>query len=344
MSSFDPPLPNKDLVDLLMMHGIVCNTSDEQTLLERAIETVGYYRLEEYTWSFRKRVSADSPLRTAYFKQKTRFSLVWNYYLFDRRLRILLIDAIERFEVALRCAITQLLTDETGSNTPHADISLFPAMNAVDKKTGKTRHEKWLATIQSKYNDSGAYDPRVEHCKKAHGITDIRDLPIWIVMEMTTFGDLKKLYEGLAPALRTKLSLLFGVDEDFLTSSLILLHQVRNRCAHHKRVWNYLWLKKTRYERPLFMHRLGEPEWYYRYDCASASWVGSSATTIESFRRKDTAFIFILCGFWLKKIAQTSHWKERVEKVVQPSGCLLKVAEQAGFPIGWEKHPLWKNE
>lgn len=343
MSSVDPPLSNKDLTSMLIRHGVLCNTPDEHALLERAVETVGYYRLEEYTWPFRKIDASDNSRRTAYFKQKTRFSVVWNRYLFDRRLRLLLIDAIERFEVALRCGITQLLTAETGGNTPHADISLFPKMQAVDKKTGKTQHAKWLGAIQSKYSDTGTYDPRIEHCKAFHGITDVSCLPIWIVMEMTTFGDLKKLYEGLRPDLKARLSQSMGVEDDFLTSSLILLHQVRNRCAHHKRIWNYLWQKNRRFVKPLFMNKPVAPVWYCHYDAASGAWLGGTAPASWSFAPKDTAFVIVLCGFWLDRIAKSSHWKERVEKLVQPCGRLSNSAREAGFPDGWEKHPLWRR-
>ncbi len=326
---------------LLIKHGIVCRTSDEQLLLEKRVETIGYYRLEEYTWPFRRLDSQNKSKRTAYFKQKMSFAPIWNTYLFDRRLRFLLMDAIERFEIALRSAITQLLTAETGTNLPHMDTSLAPKMQTVDKRTGKTRHDKWLANIQAKYDDSGSYDPRIDHCKVVHRINKINDLPIWIVMELTTFGNIKTLYEGLRPDLKAKLASNLGVEEDFLTSSFILLHQVRNRCAHHKRIWNYLWMKKTKLHLTLFAHTPTDSEWHYQYDNATSEWKSATTPRQLSFNPRDTIFVFILCGYWLDKIAQTSHWKERVEQAVQPNGQLLRAAGEAGFCPGWNKHPLW---
>lgn len=162
-------------------------------------------------------------------------------------------------------------------------------------------------------------------------------------MEMTTFGDLKKLYEGLRPDLKARLSQNMGVEDDFLTSSLILLHQVRNRCAHHKRIWNYLWQKKGRFVKPLFMYKPASPVWYCHYDAASGAWLGGTAPASWSFAPIDTAFVIVLCGFWLDRIAKSSHWKERVEKLVQPCGRLSNSAREAGFPDGWEKHPLWRR-
>lgn len=338
MSSFDAPLSNKDLTALLIKHGIVCRSADELSLLEKRVATIGYYRLEEYTWSFRRLNPQDSSRRTAYFKQKIAFAPIWNVYLFDRRLRFLLMDAIERFEIALRNAIVQVLTTEAGNNTPHMDTSLAPAMLTVDKNK-KTRLEKWLANIQAKYDDLGMYDPRIEHCKTVHGINTIDKLPIWIVMELTTFGNLKTLYESLRSDLKDKLALTLGVEKEFLTSSFILLHQVRNRCAHHKRIWNYLWMKKSK--RLLFSHKPKDSRWYYQYDGETSEWSPVANVTRTSFNPKDTVFAFILCGYWLDKIAQTSHWKERVEQVVQPCGKLSKPAREAGFCQGWNSHPLW---
>ena len=141
MSAFDPPLSNKQLALLLKRHGVLCRSDAELDSLEKRIATIGYYRLEEYTWQFRKQDPQNKSKRTAYFKQKTKFALIWNTYLFDRRLRFLLMDAIERFEIALRSAMTQILTAETGTNTPHADTALFPSMLTINKKTGKFRQE-----------------------------------------------------------------------------------------------------------------------------------------------------------------------------------------------------------
>lgn len=323
----------------------MCRSDAELDSLEKRIATIGYYRLEEYTWQFRKQDPQNKSKRTAYFKQKTKFALIWNTYLFDRRLRFLLMDAIERFEIALRSAMTQILTAETGTNTPHADTALFPSMLTINKKTGKTRYKKWIESIQAKYDDSGSYDPRIEHCKTIHGVLDVTKLPIWIVMELTTLGNLKTLYENMRSDLKSRLAIQLGVDEDFLTSSLILLHQVRNRCAHHKRIWNYLWMKKTKRHRPLFSHVPIGSAWHLKYNESVAEWVSSTvASHHTSFDSKDTMFVFILCGYWLNQIDQTSHWKERVESVIQPNGRVTKNAREAGFQEGWEKHPLWNKQ
>jgi abortive infection bacteriophage resistance protein len=90
-----PALPFSDQADLLLKRGMV---ADRDELIER-LESVNYYRLSAYWHTFR-RVNSDD------LKPGTSFETVWKRYVFDRQLRLLVMDAIERVEIALR---TQLV-------------------------------------------------------------------------------------------------------------------------------------------------------------------------------------------------------------------------------------------
>lgn len=338
MSSYDPPLSDRELARLMMRHGIVCRNRHEELLLEQRIKAVGYYRLEEYTWPFRKFAPGDKSKRSPYFKQPMPFDPIWSTYLFDRRMRILLLDAIERFEIAIRNAITQILVMQSGSNTPHSDLSLLPGFASVVGPSGtETKHQKWLGALDKAFLRSD--DARILHCRMYHGTARAADLPLWILMELTSFGDVKTLYENMRYDLKEAIACSFGVSESFLTSSFKLLHQVRNRCAHHKRIWNYSWTKKRT---PLFSHSPADGKWYASFDIRTKSWESPCGENrVPSFNKNSTAFVTILCRFWLDKISQTSQWKTRVEHTVYSRTVLLKSAKEAGFFTAWEKHPLW---
>lgn len=67
----------------------------------RFLEAVSYFRLTPYMRTFQRKEDQDHPFRDgAGFKDLTRL------YEFDRRLRLLVIDAIERVEVAVRSRIS----------------------------------------------------------------------------------------------------------------------------------------------------------------------------------------------------------------------------------------------
>ena len=88
------PLTFEQQADLLISRGL---QADRAQLIS-SLKSVNYYRLTGYLYPFRM---ADDT-----FKPGTTLEMVWRRYSFDRRLRVLVMDAIERVEVAVR---TQLV-------------------------------------------------------------------------------------------------------------------------------------------------------------------------------------------------------------------------------------------
>lgn len=86
-----PPLTFEQQANLLSSRGM---TGDRAQIVDR-LAVVNYYRLSGYWHTFRQ-----LPEQT--FKPNTSFEKVWERYAFDRRLRFLVMDAVERVEVALR--------------------------------------------------------------------------------------------------------------------------------------------------------------------------------------------------------------------------------------------------
>lgn len=76
-------------------------------VLKQTLQKVNYYRLSGYWFPFR-----DYPYET--FKTGTNFETIWRRYTFDRHLRLLVLDGIERIEVAIRSEITYELAHRYG--------------------------------------------------------------------------------------------------------------------------------------------------------------------------------------------------------------------------------------
>jgi abortive infection bacteriophage resistance protein len=81
----------EEQADLLLARGLI---GDRTELIDR-LKAVSYYRLSGYLYPFRN-------LPTDKFVPGTDLATVWRRYNFDRRLRLVLLDAIERVEVAVR--------------------------------------------------------------------------------------------------------------------------------------------------------------------------------------------------------------------------------------------------
>ena len=84
-----------DLLAHLQTRGL---TVHDQEAALHSLETVGYYRLLIYM-----RALQTMPGKT--FVAGTTFADIVTLYNFDRELRVLCLDAIERIEVALRASI-----------------------------------------------------------------------------------------------------------------------------------------------------------------------------------------------------------------------------------------------
>ena len=203
----------------LKARGLSIKTEDNA---EHLFQHISYYRLAGYWWP----MQADKVNHI--FKENSRFEDVVALYNFDRELRLLIFDVIEKIEISLRTKLVYHLSHEIDpwwfQNT-----SLF-----ID--TGELI--KTLASIDSELERSK--DTFITDHRKKHK-DDLRYPPSWKTLELTSFGNLSKLYGNLKPAVKSKdsIALEFGtVNHTYLKSWLQSISQIRNYCAHHSRLWN----------------------------------------------------------------------------------------------------------
>ena len=107
----------KDLVSLLKSRGLI--VFNEQEAVEY-IKNIGYYRLSAYCYPLLK-----VPKYDHIYKSNASFDLVMSMYLFDKKLRLLLFDEIEKSEVAIRSAMSNLITDEINNIFWITDVGNF---------------------------------------------------------------------------------------------------------------------------------------------------------------------------------------------------------------------------
>ena len=87
------PISYKDQAKLLISRGM----SGDVDYIEGKLRTVNYYRLSAY-WFSAWEINEDGTHKDI-FKSGTNFKTVWERYAFDRRLRLCIMDAIERIEI-----------------------------------------------------------------------------------------------------------------------------------------------------------------------------------------------------------------------------------------------------
>jgi abortive infection bacteriophage resistance protein len=92
-----------DLIPLLKSRGL--SIADEQKVISY-LTNIGYYRLSAYLYPLLK-----DPKDNHIYKENATFDLAMNMYRFDRKLRILLFNEIEKIEVAIRSVVANYVSN-----------------------------------------------------------------------------------------------------------------------------------------------------------------------------------------------------------------------------------------
>ena len=126
-----------DLVQLLKSRGLII--TDEQRA-EAYITNIGYYRLSAYMLPF-----LTMPKTNHIFKPGVTFDNVLDLYRFDKKLRVLLFNEIEKIEIAFREAVANVTARMSGDIFWMTDSKYFK---------NQASYTKTFAIIDSEYNKS----------------------------------------------------------------------------------------------------------------------------------------------------------------------------------------------
>lgn len=212
-------------------------------LAETLLRQVGYYRLSGYLYPFREsNVCVDESgkdrirVLTGY-RPGTSIAYAAKLIDYDRELRVLVIEAVERVEISLRMQIGYTL----GARSPfaHRDPANFVSSFTVADSGGEVGGPissglaRWLQRVQERQN--GSDETFVRHFRDQYD--DV--LPIWALTEILELGHLGRLYSGLERGLASTVANAYGVPTKKIFGSWIAsINYVRNVSAHHARLFN----------------------------------------------------------------------------------------------------------
>ena len=131
-------LSHHDLLERLRQRGL--QVPNEERAL-RHLRHIGYHRLSPYVIPFK--VGGTDRIKTG-----TTFDNVLSLYVFDRELRLLVLDALERVEVSVRSSLTDHMSLTAGGPFWYEDVG-----NCSNQKRHKGFLEKWLTTCARRARD-----------------------------------------------------------------------------------------------------------------------------------------------------------------------------------------------
>jgi abortive infection bacteriophage resistance protein len=293
-----PPLTLQAQLEQLKQRGMQVG---DDTLAIHYLGELNYYRLGAYWLPF------ENDHATHRFRPNTSFEQVINLYDFDRGLRLLIIDAVERIEVSIRTKLAYALGHKYGPH-PHLNASIFfdpieygRSISKLDQEV-KRSSEEFIKHLTKKYEELLP--------------------PIWAVVELMTIGQLSKWYNNLGSRHdRKAIADTYDIDEKNLRSFLHHLCTVRNLCAHHSRVWNreYTFIFSIPNKRP------------------------HAALTSFNNNERQTRKIYntlVMLAYMMDRISPNHHWKGRLKALISDHVIDIKAM---GFPVNWQSLPIWQQ-
>jgi abortive infection bacteriophage resistance protein len=288
-----PPLSFEEQLLLLEERGLAIG---DRNAAAHALARISYYRLSAYWHPFK---NADDS-----FEPGASFDSALTLYEFDRHLRLQVMDAIERVEIALRTSITYTLAHAYGA---------FAHCNAANFRS-RFHHRTWVSKIEDEARRSK--EVFIEHYKEKY--EGFPALPIWMATEVIPLGTLSRLYEGMFAKDQRCVAADYDIHHEVLRSWLRTLCYIRNLCAHHSRLWN----REIPVAPSLPRH---DPLWI---------------PPVTPTNRRLFAVLLVLRQL-MAHHHQGRHWQQRVTGLVEPITEWDRWRNAMGLPTDWQTHPLW---
>lgn len=322
-----PWLSLEQQLEKLASRGIETGDPDSAT---RLLKAVGYYRLTGYLYPFRnsqRYLDDDGATRTRVFstyRPGTTLAHAEAIIDFDRRLRLLVMDGVERIEVAARMQIGYVLgrTSAFAHEDPACFTAAFTAGSSNSHDPAPSAHATWLQRVEERRAKSD--EQFVAHFRTEY---DNR-MPIWALTEILELGQVSILYRGLRQPLAEEIAHAFGVPTKKLMSSWFAsLNYVRNVAAHHARLFN------RKLQNAPGRPKLGQ--------VPALDHLRNAQIPKGAF---GTYNALAVIAYLLRSIEASPQWSHQLTALLQtfPTSPALSL-ESMGIPPGWESLDLWRQ-
>ena len=314
------------LVDRLSERGLVIPDPDRAS---RYLRHIGYFRLSPYTIPFQQ----GQPDHL--FRDGAAFDDVLDLYIFDRALRLLVMDALERVEVAVRAALTDHMAPTYIDPHWYVDPSHFRDLRKHARLLDMVREtsENRLSSTAERVGLSLDFEDdellldravvhrsALEHYLLTYGTPELP--PSWLMVEALTIGQLNSAIVNLR--LRSDKSAIaarIGLTEPVLMSWMRTYVRVRNICAHHGRLWN-----------------VGIGVYPAIPNSSSISWLKNDHA-LPARSEKRLYLVLVSLQAVLDVVSPRSTWAQRLHDLVSARPPMN--LESMGIPQAWTDDDFW---
>lgn len=279
------------------------------------LSQISYYRLSAYFLPYQQTKD--------WFDDGITFQHIIDTYSFDRELRLLVFDCIERIEIGIRTKFIYCMAMKYGDSHWQDNQNLFvrPFYNKIGNRIDPYSDFQGIIS-----RATSARRPEVFIKHYINNYSSPANPPSWMCFELLTIGELSHFYRGLRNKSDKKMIAdEFDLHPTAFTSWVHSLTYVRNICAHHSRLWNKdLAVEPERLRKPV------------------GPWVSSA------YNNNKRMFYFLcLLKYFLLRVNKGNRLKEKLAALIDkypnvPVQYIGIPSDGKGTQLDWQNEPLWQ--
>lgn len=181
------------------------------------LASINYYKLKEFSIPYCKNGSY----------QNISLERVIKRFYKDKDIRLALLSAIEKVEISFKNKIAYILGEKFGA-FGYLDFKNWIDKSEYCKHYAKLREKQFKDSLKLKTNR--AFNPFI---KEFFNLYDEEFLPIWLTIEVMTFGDALEIYSLMTKSDKIKIAKFYQCNTSELKSWLEHLKLIRNMSAHN---------------------------------------------------------------------------------------------------------------
>lgn len=215
-------------INILRSRGMVIGKGSQGSRAMRILERENYYNvINGYKDLFL--ASRATPTTDEVYKNGTTFDEVYALYNFDRELRNIYLKYLLKIENTFKTVIAHEFSKKYGHDNylkiENFDNSNEQQISSAIKLIGDIQQE--IARQMSKHHQV------VTHYMTEHGY-----IPLWVLVNVLTFGKIENFYKNMKPADKAAVSRQFNLQPDEFGKFMHMLALARNKCAHDERFFD----------------------------------------------------------------------------------------------------------
>ena len=234
MSTDKPFRTFDEQVQILASRGMTVRQEDKTTLMRE-----GYYSLVNgYKDAFID-PQATSEAGEDRYREGTSFEHLHLLFDVDRYLRESTFPLIVRAETTFRTALAYSFSDKNRSQDAYLDPSNYCAQQQYhSRERYESDRRRLIQVLQA------AHDNQWRHPAVAHYLNDYGHVPLWVLVNVLTFGNVSHLYALSTAAVRNETCKIVAevrgggrIGTEQLRKAVSTLVDFRNICAHDDRLY-----------------------------------------------------------------------------------------------------------